>query len=188
LLFFLDGDPGLAAEPGLDHQPPCGGGGVTIPIRDAFDILPELSEHLTENSLAGSSVKTKAAGRVMKDLARCEPAQAAQSSVIEKMLRGVQAEPHLREAVRAHESQPIVNRISKAVRALRASGRYPSRHHVVFKGLNRDKATGAGPSATWPEIPSTSSSKCSACRSITPCTKSPRHRSVGNNSKKPLAS
>jgi hypothetical protein len=83
--FFLHGDPGRAAEPGFDHQPPCGGGGVTIPIGDIFDILPELIEHLTENPLAGGSVKTKAAGRIMKDLAWREPAQAAQSSVIELM-------------------------------------------------------------------------------------------------------
>lgn len=56
---------------------------MAVPNGHTLDILPELIEHFTENLLAGSSVQSQAAGRVVIDLAGGALVQAAQAAVIE---------------------------------------------------------------------------------------------------------
>ena len=81
--FFPYGDPALAAEPGFHDQPPCGSGSVDVPSGHTLDTMPELIEYFTEYPLAGSSVQSKTASRVMIDLARGTLAEAAQATMIE---------------------------------------------------------------------------------------------------------
>ena len=75
LVFFRDGDPLLAAEPGFHDQAPGGAVGVAGPFGHTLDKVSELLEDFTENPLAGRSVPWKAASRVVKDLAGCEAAR-----------------------------------------------------------------------------------------------------------------
>ena len=84
--FFRYEDPALAAKPGFHDQAPGGVGGVAVPNGHTLNILPELIEDFTENPLAGRTVQSNSASRIVIDLTGGALAQTAQPAVIELVL------------------------------------------------------------------------------------------------------